>query len=92
MDFPHSTAPEYQFWIRDFPHELLPEGWTWAVDPSVPSVRTAHQPYVAGDNLVMVIDGFLVSPNVAVDQVNGVDLGFEHTDHHPVVATLSAKA
>ncbi|UPT64070.1 MAG: hypothetical protein M0D54_05870 [Hyphomonadaceae bacterium JAD_PAG50586_4] len=30
------------------------------------------------------IDGFVVSPNVAVESVRGFDLGFEHTDHQPV--------
>lgn len=82
--FPHRTAGEHLFWIRDFPPGLLPPGWHWAVDPAVPTVRTAHQPYVAGDNYVTVIDGFLLAPDVELLQVRGVDLGFAHTDHQPV--------
>lgn len=89
-EFAHTTDTKYQFWIRDFPTVLIPEGWQWAVDESTPTVRTAHQPYVAGDNYVLTIDGFLVSPNVSVSSVKAIDLTFKHTDHHPVVATFAA--
>lgn len=89
-EFAHTTATKYQFWIRDFPTALIPEGWKWAVDESTPTVRTAHQPYVAGENYVLTIDGFLVSPNVSISSVKAANLAFEHTDHHPVVATFAA--
>ena len=86
--FPHETEEGHLWWIHDFPHETVPEGWTFGLDPSVPSVRTLHRPYEAGVNYVTVIDGFLVSPNVIVERVETLDLGFLHTDHHPVLATL----
>lgn len=89
-DFPHTTDDQFQFWIRDFPTDLKPAGWNWAVDPDVPTVRTAHKPYVAGENYVLNIDGFLVSPNVRIDKVQGTDLQFQYTDHHPVTATFTA--
>ena len=89
--FPHKTDEKFQFWIRDFPAEKLPPDWQWAVDPEVPTVRTAHKPYVEGENYVLIIDGFLVSPNVQVDSVGARNLGFEYTDHHPVVARFSAR-
>lgn len=88
--FPHQTEDRFLFWIRAFPQELIPKGWAWAVDPEVPTVRTAHQPYVPGDNFVLTIDGFLVSPNVSISEVKGLNLGFEHTDHHPVRAVFEA--
>ncbi len=90
-EFPHETDERYLFWIRDFPQELVPEGWQWAVDHDVPTVRTAHQPYLPGDNYVLTIDGFLVSPNVDILEVEGLDLGFQHTDHHPVRALLRTR-
>mgnify|MGYP006969481625 CR=1 FL=1 len=55
-----------------------------AADAAIPSVRTNHQPYTPGENYVTTIDGFIVSPNVAIEGVSGYDLGFEHTDHQPV--------
>ena len=86
--FPHLTDEQFLSWIHDFPHETVPEGWTFGIDPSVPSVRTLHRPYEEGVNYVTVVDGFLVSPNVAIERVEATDLGFVHTDHHPVLAYL----
>ena len=86
--FPHETETKYLSWIHDFPRETVPEGWAFGLDPSVPSVRTLHRPYEAGVNYVTIVDGFLVSPNVAIERVETTDLGFRHTDHHPVLASL----
>lgn len=89
-DFPHTSDPRFMFWVRDFPQDQVPQGWAWAIDPSVPTVRGAHQPYVPGENFTLVIDGFLVSPNVRVERVEATDLNFRHTDHHPVTAVFTA--
>lgn len=88
-DFPYTADDKAQFWIHDFPREELAEGWQVVIDPSVPSVRTNEQPYTAGVNYTTIIDGFVVSPNVQVGSVRGIDLGFRFTDHQPVVAELS---
>lgn len=90
-DFPHQTDEKYLFWIHDMPDTSLPEGWQWAVDPDTPTVRSMNQPYVAGENFTMVIDGFAVSPNVQIDDVTTTDLQFQHTDHHPVRAQFRAR-
>lgn len=83
-DFPHTTEERFLFWLFPFPQDALPQGWRIAADARIASVRTNHQPYAAGENYITTIDGFIVSPNVAVESVAGVDLGFEHTDHQPV--------
>ncbi|MGE0741569.1 MAG: endonuclease/exonuclease/phosphatase family protein [Hyphomonadaceae bacterium] len=83
-DFPHTTDERFLFWLFPFPQDALAEGWRIAADGSIPSVRTNHQPYIAGENYVTTIDGYIVSPNVAVDGVHGFDLGFAHADHQPV--------
>ena len=36
------------------------------------------------DSQVYVIDGYIVSDNLQVEQVNVVDTDFEYTDHQPV--------
>ena len=51
-------------------------------DP-VPSCRNADGPYHEGQ-YVLTVDGFLVSPNVAVQESRVVDLGFRYSDHNPV--------
>ena len=75
------TVPRSKTNIAD---DLIPEGWKWAFDESVPTIRsTAHQ-YDSEKTFVTVIDAFLVSPNVIVEEVKGFDLGFEYSDHQPV--------
>ncbi len=68
----------------EFPTDWTPSGWQWAVDPNTPTNRTVSQPYIEGDNYTTVIDGFVVSPNLEIVSVQGVDLGFKDADHNPV--------
>ena len=88
--FPHTTAAKDLFWVHDVPADALPEGWHWAVDHTVPTVRTMQKPFVRGENFTFVIDGFAVSPNVEILDVTATDLGFEQTDHHPVLGRFRA--
>lgn len=88
---PWTTGEKDLFWIRRVPDGWTPDGWSWAFDGSVPSVRTNEKPYRKGENYTTVIDGFLLSPNVVLESVRTVDLGFEHTDHQPVVAQVRGR-
>lgn len=83
-DFPHATDERFLFWLFPFPQDTLPPGWRIGADAEIASVRTNHQAYVPGENYTTTIDGFIVSPNVAIESVHGFDLGFQHTDHQPV--------
>ena len=49
----------------------------------VPSCRNADGPYHEGQ-YVLTVDGFLVSPNVAVSEAKVIDTGFKFSDHNPV--------
>lgn len=86
--FPHTTAEKFLFWVHDFPLDVLPQGWRVAADGSVPTVRTNERPYQAGQNYTTVIDGYILSPEVELVSVQGVDLGFRHSDHQPVRAVF----
>ena len=67
-------------------NEMLPEGWQFACDLSVPSCRLLNHPYDPDPdgNQFYVIDGFILSPNVALDSVETIDCQFAFTDHNPV--------
>ena len=70
---------------------MLPEGWAFACDVSTPTCRLLNQPYDPADTentQYYVIDGFIVSPNLVVDEVHTVDAGFENSDHNPVLISL----
>ena len=72
--------------------DMLEEGWSLAYDLDVPSCRLLNQPYDPEDRentQHYVIDGFIISPNVELVEVETLDLGFENSDHNPVVLTVS---
>lgn len=83
------SAEEKPFWVQEIPGDFNPEGFIWAVDGSVPTVRSNASPYREKYNYLAVIDGFLVSPNVEVKKVYGHDLRFENSDHNPVAMIFS---
>ncbi|MBI9013737.1 MAG: endonuclease/exonuclease/phosphatase family protein [Clostridiales bacterium] len=66
------------------PNDWVEEGWTLGISDNAPTYRLLNAPYVEGETQVGVIDGFLVSPNIIVEMVEVIDLGFENSDHNPV--------
>jgi len=89
--FESNTPEEFLSWIHDLPRDWVPEDWTIAVDPARPTVRTLYKPYVPGENFTGIIDGFIVSPNVEVIEVETQDTGFRHSDHMPVIARFRGR-
>lgn len=63
-------------------------GWSWVYDLTTSTNRKLNEPYEAGKTETVVIDYFLVSPNVAPLSITVIDLGFEYSDHQPVKATF----
>lgn len=78
-------------WYMPLPDDFTPSGFAWAVDKTVPSIRSTGTAYKRGENFLAVIDGFLVSPNVEILKVSGHDLDFSHSDHNPVAAVFVLK-
>ncbi len=68
----------------NIPAGFFPETWRFAYDPGTPSNRKCRDPYLPGHTFVTLIDFFLVSPNVQVKTVKGIDQGFQFSDHQPV--------
>lgn len=69
----------------------LPKGWNLAYDTNVPSCRLLNQPYDpdSANTQYYVIDGFITSPNIKIDSIEAVDLGFANSDHNPVRLQIS---
>ena len=82
-----------ELWTPGYLDEAeLAEGWRYVWDASVPTCRLLNQPYDPADEIntqFYVIDGFLVSPNLKVENVETLDEGFAFTDHNPVQLTLT---
>lgn len=69
----------------------LPDGWQYAYDDAVATCRLLNQPFEPSSAATQyyVIDGFIVSPNLKVNQVRTIDEGFTYSDHNPVVLDIS---
>ncbi|MDD5957200.1 MAG: endonuclease [Lachnospiraceae bacterium] len=71
--------------------------WQFAMDTSTPSCRSLDQSYKAAAShdpdkfQYYMIDGFIISDNLEIENVETLDLGFKNTDHNPVVITLRMK-
>jgi len=71
--------------------DFLPEDWSWAFDPSKPTNRDVHEPFDLKSTTCTVLDYFVTSPNIEVISTKAVDLGFEFSDHQPVIITIRLK-
>lgn len=69
----------------------LPTGWSYAYDPVTPTCRLLNQPFHAGSSKTQyyVIDGYILSPNVRLNDVQTLDKGFVYSDHNPVLLSVS---
>lgn len=63
-------------------------GWHWAFDPGIPTNRRVATPYEKGISPTTIIDCFLCSPNIRVEEVRTIDLDFRDSDHQPVSLRL----
>ena len=66
--------------------DSLPEGFAFAGDDAYPTSRVLNKPYSGSyeDTQLYVIDGFIVSENIKVDEVKVIDKDFKYSDHQPV--------
>lgn len=99
-DFNHDIADS----IDSFPSEQKTPSWVYQLKDAdlaegfrfvraenakeVPTCRGADIPYRKGVTYTTIVDGFLVSDNVAAEAEN-IDEGFLHSDHNPVVMTFT---
>jgi endonuclease/exonuclease/phosphatase family metal-dependent hydrolase len=83
-NFPHTTNDKYLWYFKDFAADM-PSGWQLHCDSSVASVRTNDKPYTKGENYETIIDGFIIGKTLRATSVTGIDMGFEFSDHNPVV-------
>lgn len=64
----------------------LPEGFSYVFDAQTPTCRSLLAPYDGdrGNTTFYIIDGFIISDNIKVNNVSVVDLNFRNSDHNPV--------
>ena len=65
--------------------------WQFAFDSGEPSNRNVNIPYQKGVTETTVLDFFIVSPNIEVQEVKTLNLNFEYSDHNPVKLSIRLK-
>lgn len=81
-----------EYWNpSDFPHEIFPNGFKLVYGDNVNSSRLNNTPYNPNDSYECIIDGFIVSKNIEVEDVKVEDLGFKNSDHNPVTMKFILK-
>ncbi|HMX39427.1 MAG TPA: endonuclease/exonuclease/phosphatase family protein [Saprospiraceae bacterium] len=68
----------------NIPPDFFPENWRYGYDPTVSTNRKARDPYVKGQTFETLIDYFVVSPNLRIREVKGIQQGYQFSDHQPV--------
>ena len=90
----HYELRDETFW-QAYPMEedwLSGDSFSFGVDITTPTCRLLHQPYDSvnlENNQYYVIDGFIVSNNLTIDDVITLDQDFVYSDHNPVKITVS---
>ena len=74
-------------WVKNsvLHNRELASGFSIAASMDVATCRGAEMPYKKGINYSTVVDGFLVSDNVAVGSENTIDTDYAYSDHNPVL-------
>lgn len=72
------------------PDNYVPSNWTWAYDKSTATNRKVDKAYKKGETYTTIIDFFLLSPNVRLNEIKGIVNDFAYSDHQPIkmVCTL----
>lgn len=72
------------FKLTNINSDFMPAEWKWAFDPKSPTNRYLNESYKTGKTFRLIIDIFLVSPNIEVLQNQTCDLNFQNSDHNPI--------
>jgi len=65
--------------------DYLPAGWRWVYDKKIATNRKLTDVYKKGETFTTLIDFYLISPNVELLEVKGIDQDFQFSDHQPVL-------
>ncbi|GCF94422.1 hydrolase [Enterococcus florum] len=83
-----NTSQKRYSWNQPFPKEDLPKGFDIPLGKlakeKIPSSRMLNEPYNKDTANVSLIDGFIVSDNIAVKSIHVKDEQFQFSDHNPV--------
>lgn len=66
-------------------------GWGWAYDPAFPTNRSLKTPYDHTASPKQLIDYYLLSPNLEIQECRTMALNFKYSDHEPIYLKVALK-
>lgn len=84
------TEKEHNFIPPALDASWLPQGWQFCYDNSQPTNRDLDKP-LNDETFKTIIDYYLISPNIELQSVKTIDLGFDFSDHQPVLLNIRLK-
>jgi len=69
--------------------QFFPKGWKWVFDATTPTARDYSQTYLKGTSPATVSDFYICSPNIQVNAIKTIPMGFAHSAHNPVYMNIS---
>ena len=71
-------------------NDFLPSEYTFAIDITRPSCRLLNEPYnkTSPNTQYYIIDGFIVSNNIKINNVKTINHDFLYSDHNPVFLSI----
>lgn len=83
------TTQKKPEWVFSLENNQLTDGFVFAAAINAPTCRSTDMSYKKGENYTVVIDGFIISDNVVLEEVSNIDNDFQYSDHNP--ATMRFK-
>ena len=96
-DFNHDIASSVGYfpskqqdpeWAKPLTNDDLTEGYTIAASLNCGTCRAAEINYTKGINYETVIDGFIISDNIQVVDIENIDTDYMYSDHNPAKLTF----
>ena len=88
----YQKYPKMNDWVCPVIEATNYPNFTFMMDDTYPTCRTLAVPYVNADKSdfqYYMIDGFAVSKNVTINNLETLNLGFKNTDHNPVLMSVT---
>lgn len=83
-----SNAGKWKNVFNYLPDDWTPNKWKWAYSNDSPSIRATDKPYSKEESYTTTFDGFLLSPDIDIINVEVVDMNFKYSDHQPVYMNI----
>lgn len=87
------TTQKVPEWVFQLTQEDLPNNFRFASSTDDATCRSTDMPYSEGENYTVVLDGFIVSDNITINNVtnlvNGESVNFKYSDHNPATLTFT---